>query len=172
MKVRIERPHLLAALKFQAKNDPRHYINGIFINKNGELATTDGHRLFVGKHNGAKESVLIQIKDKLPSKFEYADIDTESGFITYLNINEEPIAAGLCKEIDGRFPNYQQIIDKIKPIPTAQVAFRGVYVESVFSVAKYFGKLGSIKINLCGSGEAAKFDITDGAFVIIMPMNI
>lgn len=172
MKVRIEKAHLLSALKFQAKGDVRYYLNGIYINNNGELAATDGHRLFVGKHHGAEESAIVEIKGKPPARFEYAEIDTDSGIVFYLDDSEIKQAAGLCKVIDGRYPDYQRIVDKINPKMTDVVTFHGKYVESVFSIAKLFSGFSAVKIHLCGSDEAAKFDICGRAYAVIAPMRM
>lgn len=80
MKLKISKLLLESALIFQARNDVRYYLNGICFMPDGRIASTDGHRAFIGGSHDNKlaENVIVKI-GKFPTKrYDYAIIDTKA----------------------------------------------------------------------------------------------
>lgn len=80
MKLKISKLLLESSLIFQARNDVRYYLNGICFMTNGRIASTDGHRAFIGGRHDNKltENVIIKIGKSPTKRYEYAIIDTKS----------------------------------------------------------------------------------------------
>lgn len=85
MKLKISKLLLESALIFQARNDVRYYLNGICFMPDGRIASTDGHRAFIGgtHDNKLTENVIIKIGKSPTKRYDYAIIDTKSKIATY-----------------------------------------------------------------------------------------
>ncbi|EKN3396451.1 hypothetical protein O1Y80_004705 [Yersinia enterocolitica] len=169
---------LLSAMIFQAHKDIRYYLNGICFAPDGKLYATDGHRAFIGEHENKEltETIIVAIKGPKVTKFEKAEIDTDSGLVAYLDENGTRIGAGICEVVDGRFPDIQRIISNFKSKPTDEIGFNAGYLADIEKAAKlYSPKFCGIKIKPNGNTDASIVEL-HGAFdkgtVVIMPMRI
>jgi len=177
MIIKVEKRQLLSAQLFRAYQDVRYYLNGLFFDKDGTLASTDGHRLFVGKYEGRmKKGVIISIMNKVPTRFSYAEINTKEGLIFYKSEDGENLSVGLIEVIDGRFPDYKRIIPKIKAEEhTSVIGFNTEYLSDVLKVGKIINpKYPSVKILMpMDSTSPAVFEFWNKeALAVVMPMRL
>lgn len=178
MKIKISKLLLESALIFQARNDVRYYLNGICFMPDGRIASTDGLRAFIGGSHGNKltENVIIKIGKSPTKRYEYAIIDTESKIATYHDEAGAMVGAGICEEIDGRFPD----IDRVIPNKTKAadcIGFNAGYLVDVEKVAKLFNpKFCCVKFELNGNTDAAVCCLSapsgEAAKVVVMPMRL
>lgn len=169
---------LLSAMIFQAKQDVRYYLNGICFAPDGKLYSTDGHRAFIGEHGNKEitENIIVSIKGAKFTKFEKAEIDTDSGLVAYLDEHGVRVAAGVCEVVDGRFPDIQRIISKFESNPTDEIGFNAGYLADIEKAAKLYNpKFCGIKIKPNGNTEASIVEF-NSAFgngtLVIMPMRL
>lgn len=139
MKIKVSKILLESALIFQAKKDVRYYLNGICFKTDGRVCSTDGHRAFVGgKHEGELDEDVILSVTKSPTKsYDYAEIDTDAGIVSYYSDEVVRVGVGMCSIIDGKFPD----IDRIIPYETSateKIKFNVSYLSDVEKAAKLF----------------------------------
>ena len=169
---------LLSAMIFQAKGDVRYHLNGVCFSPDKKLYSTDGHRAFIGEHttDGLTEQIIIAISGPKVTKFETASIDTDTGVVSYLDENGERTSAGVCKVVDGRFPDVQRIIRGYKNKATDEIGFNASYLADIEKAAKLYNpKFCGIKIKPNGNTEASLIEFNSAygnAQLIIMPMRI
>lgn len=178
MKIKVSKILLESALIFQAKNDIRYYLNGICFKADGRVCSTDGHRAFVGgKHEGdLKDDVILSITKSPTKKYDYAEIDTDTGIVSYHTDTTLRIGVGICEVIDGKFPDIDRVIPK-ETAPTDRIGFNASYLASIEKVAKLFNpKLASVLFELNGHTNATVAKLTsyngEEAKIIVMPMRI
>lgn len=168
---------LLSALIFQAKGDVRYYLNGICFAPDKKLYSTDGHRAFIGEHttDDISEQIIVAISGPKVTKFETASIDTETGIVSYLDDHGERTSAGVCKVVDGRFPDIERLRTSHESAPVNEIAFNASYLADIEKAAKLYNpKFCAVKIKPGGCDKAAIVEL-NSAFgngqVIIMPMR-
>lgn len=178
MKLKISKLLLESALIFQARNDVRYYLNGICFMPDGRIASTDGHRAFIGgsHDNELAENVIIKIGKSPTKRYEYAIIDTKAKIATYHDEAGVMVGTGICEEIDGRFPDIDRIIPK-QTSPTEEIGFNAGYLVDVEKAAKLFNpKLCGVKFELNGNTNAAVCCLSapsgETAKIVVMPMRI
>lgn len=177
MNLVISKAALLSAMIFQAKKDVRYYLNGICFAPDNKLYSTDGHRAFIGEHEteGLNESVIVAISGPKVTKFEKASIDTETGIVSYLDEDGERVSAGVCKVVDGRFPDVERLRSAHENQPVNEIGFNASYLADIEKAAKLYNPhFCGVKIKPGGSEKAAVVEL-NGAFgngqVLIMPMR-
>lgn len=178
MKLKISKLLLEGALMFQAKQDARYYLNGICFMPDGRVASTDGYRAFIGGSHGNKlaKNVIIKIGKSPTKRYDYAIIDTKSKIATYHDEAGGMVGAGICEEIDGRFPDIDRIIPK-QTSPTEEIGFNAKYLADVEKLAKLFNpKFCGVKFELNGSADAAVCCLSapsgENAKIVVMPMRL
>lgn len=178
MKLKISKLLLEGALMFQAKSDPRYYLKGICFMPDGRVAATDGHRAFIGGSHDNKltENVIIKICKSPTKRYEYAIIDTKSKIATYHDKAGEMVGAGICEEIDGRFPDIDRVIPKETKAAYC-IGFNAGYLVDIEKVAKLFNhKSSCVKIELNGNTNAAVCCLSapsgETAKIVVMPMRL
>lgn len=178
MKLKISKLILEGALMFQAKQDVRYYLNGICFMPDGRVAATDGHRAMIAsKHeNKLKDNVIVSVSKSPTKNYSYAVIDTKAKIVTYHNNFDVLVGAGICSEIDDRFPDIDRVIPK-QTAPTERIGFNAKYLADVEKLAKLFNpKYESVRFELNGNINAAVANISaptgETAKVIVMPMRI
>lgn len=179
MKLKISKLLLEGALIFQAKHDARYYLNGICFMPDGRVAATDGHRAMIAsKHeNKIKSNVIVSVSKSPTKNYSYAVIDTRANIVTYHdNFDDVLVGAGICSEIDGKFPDIDRVIPK-QTVPAEQIGFNAKYLADVEKLAKLFNpKFESVLFELSGNINAAVANISaptgEAAKVIVMPMRI
>lgn len=178
MKLKISKLLLESALIFQARNDVRYYLNGICFMPDGRIASTDGHRAFIGGSHDNKltENVIIKIGKSPTKRYEYAIIDTKAKIATYHDEAGAMVGAGICEEIDGRFPDIDRVIPK-ETKAAEEIGFNAGYLVDVEKVAKLFNpKFCGVKFELNGNTNAAVCCLSapsgETAKIVVMPMRI
>lgn len=178
MKLKVSKLLLEGALIFQAKQDVRYYLNGICFMTDGRVAATDGHRAMIAsKHeNKLKDSVIVSVSKSPTKRYAYALLDTKAGIVTYHDEHEIIVGAGICSEINGRFPDIDRVIPK-QTAPAEQIGFNAKYLADVEKLAKLFNpKFEAVLFELNGNTSAAVANISaptgENAKVIVMPMRI
>lgn len=178
MKLKVSKLLLEGALMFQAKQDVRYYLNGICFMPDGRIAATDGHRAMIAsKHeNKLTDNVIISVSKSPTKRYAYALLDTKTKIITYHDEHEIMVGAGICSEIDGRFPDIDRVIPK-QTAATEQIGFNAKYLADVEKLAKLFNpKFECVRFELNGNTSAAVANISaptgENAKVIVMPMRI
>lgn len=178
MELKISKLLLESALIFQARNDVRYYLNGICFMQDGRIASTDGHRAFIGgSHNNTlTENVIIKIGKSPTKRYEYAIIDTKAKIATYHDGGGTMVGAGICEEIDGRFPDVDRVIPQ-QTLPTEEIGFNAGYLVDVEKAAKLFNpKFCGVKFELNGNANAAVCCLSaptgETAKIVVMPMRV
>lgn len=178
MKLKICKTLLEAALVFQAKNDVRYYLNGICFMPDGRIASTDGHRAFIGGNheNKLEENVIISVSKSPHKRYDYAELDTKTKLVTYHDFTDAMVGAGICDVIDGRFPDIDRIVPKEKS-PAEEIGFNAKYLADVEKAAKLFNpKFEGVRFELNGNTSAAVANLSSPegltAKIIVMPMRI
>lgn len=190
MKLRIGKILLETALIFQAKQDVRYYLNGICFMKDGRIAATDGHRAFIGsKHeNQLEDNVIVSISKSPVKRYDMAELDTDTGIVTYntvfKSVNEDEsieeiltlVGAGICKLIDGRFPDIDRVTPK-KTEPAEVIGFNAGYLADIEKAAKLFNpRWSSVKLELQGNDSSAVANLSspfgDTGKIVVMPMRL
>ena len=93
----------------RAKNDVRYYLNAIYIDPEGFIVSTDGHRLFCDKvQTNQPEGLLIDVKGKEPTKFNHAEVSTESKSVSFFDANNALLATLPFDLVDGRSPTGEE----------------------------------------------------------------
>ena len=81
-------PAYVGAKICRAKNDVRYYLNAFYIDPEGLLVSTDGHRLFCDNvKTNVEKGTLIDIKGREPSKFNYAEVNHDNGSVSFYDDN-------------------------------------------------------------------------------------
>nr|DAF74640.1 MAG TPA: DNA polymerase III, beta subunit [Caudoviricetes sp.] len=178
MKLKVSKLLIEGALIFQAKQDVRYYLNGICFMPDGRVAATDGHRAMIAsKHeNKIKSNVIVSISKSPTKNYSYAVIDTRAKIVTYHNNFDVLVGAGICSEVDGKFPDIDRIIPN-QTAPAEQIGFNAKYLADVEKLAKLFNpKYEGVRFELNGNINAAVANISaptgETAKVIVMPMRI
>ena len=178
MRLKISKLLLEGALMFQAKQDIRYYLNGICFMPDGRVAATDGHRAMIAsKHeNKLTDNVIVSVSKSPTKRYSYALLDTKTKIITYHDEHEIMVGAGICSEIDGRFPDIDRVIPK-ETAPTEQIGFNAKYLADVEKLAKMFNpKFEAVLFELNGNTSAAVANISaptgETAKVVVMPMRL
>jgi DNA polymerase-3 subunit beta len=178
MKLKVSKLLLEGSLIFQAKQDVRYYLNGICFMPDGRIAATDGHRAMIAsKHeNKLKDNVIVSVSKPPTKRYAYALLDTKTGIVTYHDEHEIMVGAGICSEINGRFPDIDRVIPK-QTAATEQIGFNAKYLADVEKLAKLFNpKYEAVLFELNGNTSAAVANINaptgETAKVIVMPMRI
>lgn len=178
MKLKVSKLLLEGALIFQAKQDVRYYLNGICFMPDGRVAATDGHRAMIAsKHeNKIKSNVIVSISKSPTKNYSYAVIDTKAKIVTYHNNFDVLVGAGICSEVDGKFPDIDRVIPT-QTAPAEQIGFNAKYLADIEKLAKLLNpKYESVRFELNGNINAAVANISaptgETAKVIVMPMRI
>lgn len=122
------------------------------------------------------ENVIIKIGKSPTKRYEYAIIDTKSKIATYHDEAGEMVGAGICEEIDGRFPDIDRVIPK-ETKATEEIDFNAGYLVDVEKVAKLFNhKFCGVKFELNGNANAAVCCLNapsgETAKIVVMPMRL
>lgn len=169
--IKVNYAELKAAMMCAATNDVRYYLNGVFFDEEGFIVATDGHRLFRGYAFVPEgESKIVAIKGRLPTKFEYCNIDGTSA--AFFDRNDKLIGTIHIEVVDGRFPDWRRVtsFDSAK---VEAIGFAGEYLSDACKIAKLFDrKFDSLKLEFQGVDKATRVSFKGGAFLVIMPIRL
>ena len=155
----------------RAKNDVRYYLNAIYIDPEGFIVATDGHRLFCDKvQTNQPEGILIDVKGKEPAKFNHAEVSTESKSVSFFDANNALLATLPFDLVDGRFPDWRRVAN-VQPGSVESVGFTMEYLSDAHKVAKAF-KVNIARFDFQDATRACKVSFSDTAYMVIMPARI
>ena len=170
--IKVNYADLKAATICAATNDVRYFLNGVFFDEKGYIVATDGHRLFCGSAVVPEgESKIVSIKGRLPTKFEYCNIDGTSA--AFFDSKDVLIATIPIEIVDGRlFPDWRRVTSFISNKVEA-IGFNGAYLSDACKIAKLFDrKFEGLKLEFQGVDKATRVLFKGGAFLVIMPMRL
>ena len=166
-----------AADNCKAKGDIRYYLNGVYLDKNGAVVSTDGSMLFkAAGHVDSDSSLIVDVKHKIPKKADtlrFRILDDEEGIVDCLH-NGAPICSFYFEIINGKFPNYEDVIAaNDKDDPVSEIGVNPTLLQLASKVMgggskmKFGGQGTAIKVTPIG-GELAGLD----AEIYLMPMRL
>lgn len=172
-----------AAMRFQAKADVRYYLNGIYLDKEGFIVATDGHRLIViecDQCKDLKESIIIKIYGKLLVKSrncKFSFIDENSGYITTKDkLDQETDQILKFKVIYGKFPDYKRVIPKGNPKQISSIGLNIEYLELCSDALKDLGlKVPSCEMVFYGRDKSVLMKVKAPKHkvkMVIMPVRL
>lgn len=161
-------PAYIGAKICRAKNDTRYYLNAFYIDVEGLIVSTDGHRLFCDNvKTNVDVGTLINIKGREPAKFNYAEVDHDSSSVSFYDASCELISTLPVEVVDGNFPNWRRVT-AITPGAVDSIGFTMCYLADAYKISKVY------------KNEIARFDFQDqirgcrisfssSAFMVLMP---
>lgn len=157
----IETDILKAALICVSTEKHRYYLNGIYIDPQGFLVSTDGHRMFVAKLNDYDgETGFIIPTDAVKTVTKSKDKEIE--------VYADRLGHILFDAIDGTYPDWRRVIPSETSGEVAQ--FNPAYVGDLSKMAKL---LGGVYAHIHHNGEAPAgviFERKD-CFAVLMPVR-
>ena len=136
--IRIEYATMQAALACRAaNNDVRYYLNGVLIDTDGNVVSTNGQIMFVGKvtGNAPTEKMLFRVPLKPPAKYDYVLI---IGEIAQFWVSDTFVTVAL-EPIDGQYPQWQRLVNSYKNGECKAFGLNGKYLRLIGKIAKPFG---------------------------------
>lgn len=120
--------------------------------------------------------MIIKIGKSPTKRYEYAIIDTKLKIATYHDEAGVMVGAGICEEIDGRFPDIDRVIPK-ETKAAEEIGFNAGYLVDIEKVAKLFNpKFCGVKFELNGNTNAAVCCLSapsgETAKIVVMPMRL
>lgn len=185
---------LIAALSVAAKDDTRHFLNGVFVHQLADNALrivgTDGHRIFVVQL-AQKDPIAwaqagaILPREELDRIVKYLgkgtnDVRIEFGLKhpSMKFIEVDGIAVFTVKPIEGTFPNYSVITDKAAAAFTdqreelSQIAIDSSYLKAAGALSAQLGSKGVIPyLAPEGAGYPSVFAFADVPEALLYVMN-
>lgn len=182
MKLKVNMQQLKSAMLCKAKNDVRWFLNGILFARDGALIGTNGHVMFIGQHESEiNEDTIVSFVSSVPRSFSHAEIefkDEENQGIVkfYGKIDGSVIACGLAQIVDGKFPDYNKIVNK-ETSPCSEISFNGLYLSLLSQISAIFNpRFKTVKLSLNGDAGCAFAEIpnpeSERAMLVIMPCRL
>jgi DNA polymerase III sliding clamp (beta) subunit (PCNA family) len=145
-----------------AQKDVRYYLNGLFIEPDGNVVGTDGHVLIKTKCTNAKikgwpaKDVIVQIIGKLPvpQKIDNVVLDTKNKTFTYKVINTSKTVTLKIELIDAKYIGYKRVLRK--PVSKPASASFAFDVSLLSKIQKVYG-CDAFKFNVGGEREPLLF---------------
>ena len=168
--IRISRPEFMCAILCAAKNDVRYYFNGICIDREGFVVSTDGHRMFVGKAMTDDETVIVSVKYKAPAKFDHVLIDVQYNMATFCDSNSDTVQQSPLEIIDGCYPDWRRVA-RYEEDKLSEIGLDLQYLNDAAKAAKYFGER-KAKIKMQSFDRAVHIHFPNDAYMIVMPGRV
>ncbi len=158
-----------SAIVFKAVNDVRFYLNAVFLDAEGFIVTTDGHRLFAARaHTESKESILVDIQGKEPTKFNNVVIDKESA--RFFDKDERLLAMLPVVLVDGCFPEWRRVTSFSEgKVPL--VGFNAKYLADINKAAKLYNKK-NVTIEFQDGTRASRIYLSHTDYLMLMPARV
>lgn len=175
MKVRINAQAFHAAQQCAAAKDVRFYLNGVYLAPNGDCVGTDGYTLALTPGAGDFADIphrLIKIKEVVPAKAEYIELDTDARIASFVTLSEVVLKrVGYETEPDEfRYPDYMRTVPK-KTGPKEAIAFDGFYLARA---TKVFRSVKGIRFEFCTeiNGPAVLTSPQSQTKMLVMPIRL
>lgn len=161
----------MGAKTCRAKNDVRYYLNAFYIDSEGFIVATDGHRLFCDKvQTNQPEGVIVDVKGKEPAKFHHAELATETKTISFYTAENGLLAALPVEIMDGCFPDWRRVA-RVDSGKVEDIGFTMPYLVDAAKVAKFYKK-DIAKFEFQDSYRACKVHFSETAYMMIMPARV
>lgn len=161
-------PAYVGAKICRAKNDVRHYLNAFYIDPEGLIVSTDGHRLFCDNvKTNVETGVLIDIKGREPSKFNYAEVDHGNGSVSFYDDSSALICTLPIDIVDGRFPYWRRVAS-ITPGSVDSIGFSLRYLADAYKISKAY-KNEIARFDFQDQTNGCKISFSNTAFMVLMP---
>lgn len=168
--IRISRPEFMCAILCAAKNDVRCCFNGVCIDSDGFVVSTDGYRMFVGKAMTDDETVIVSVKGKAPAKFDHVLIDVTHNTATFCDVNGETVQQTPLDIVDERYPDWRRVA-RYDECKISEIGLNLQYLNDAAKAAKYFGVC-KAKISMQSSNRPVHIHFPNDAYMIVMPCRI
>lgn len=131
----IDARQIKAAMTMQAKNDIRHYLNGLLIG-GGKVVATDGHRMIVVDSPRSEfEPTVFSIRGVISKQAidcEFVFIGDDHGVVMSKNGKGVELDSVVKFSIvDGRYPDYKKVMPNGDGEPVKRIGFNIGYVSDV-----------------------------------------
>jgi DNA polymerase-3 subunit beta len=173
--IQVDSRILKAAKLFQAKNDVRYYLKGIYI-ETGRAIATDGHTAIICSEKGIEvegKGIIIDICGNIPVKAGMAYIqivDSKTGIIRFKN-NETVLAFNI---LEGSYPNIDKVIPT-DPKPADSLNINAAYIAKASKASELLSYRGNgIKLTFYGDHKPVMAEIKNSEFktkIMIMPIR-
>lgn len=163
---------LKAALICASTEQGRYYLCGVYVDPEGFLVSTCGHRMFVGKIDLSDVPAFdgwIIPSDAIKRALTGYKADT-------ITIAPDRVGAIMCAPVDGFYPDWRRVVPNADGLTGETAQFNPAYIADM-------GKIGVIlrgkrrnsldaHIHHNGEGPAAiTFPEIDHAFAVLMPIR-
>lgn len=168
IEITIPADYLRAALICASTEKVRYYLNGVYVDPEGFLVSTDGHRAFVGK---------IDLTDVPAFDGWIIPRDVIKRAITGYKAHDiviSPTRTGdiACQPIDGVFPDWRRVVPSELSGITAQ--FNNAYVGDFGKIDKLLSGRAVPRAHIHHNGDGpagVTFPDIDNAFGVLMPVR-
>lgn len=161
----------MGAKTCRAKNDVRYYLNAVYIDSEGFIVATDGHRLFCDKvQTNQPEGILVDVKGREPAKFSYAEISTETNSISFYTAENGLLASLPIEIVDGRFPDWRRVA-RVETGKVEAIGFTMSFLADAAKVAKFYKK-DIAKFEFQDSSRACKVHFSETAYMMFIPARV
>lgn len=178
---------ILAAAQYcQGKNEVRHYLNGIHINRK-YVQATNGH-IAIQMEHGAKIRVpmIVHIRGKVPvkaqtTKLEFGRDGGTDGLAKHYDVLDQLISVQVIDLIQGRFPDFTKgCLFGDMSMYSRENKMPAINMEYMALPSKFFPKDKFCATRALPSGDKSPVLFEFGAFVnelygnpkfLIMPMS-
>lgn len=152
----------------RAKNDVRYYLNAFYIDPEGLIVSTDGHRLFCDNvKTNVEKVVLIDIKGREPSKFNYAEVDHDNGSVSFYDDSRALICTLPVDVVEGNFPDWRRVAH-ITPGVVDSIGFTLRYLADAYKISKAY-KNEISRFDFQDQTRGCKISFSNTAFMVLMP---
>ena len=161
-------PAYVGAKICRAKNDVRYYLNAFYIDHEGLIVSTDGHRLFCDNvKTNVEKGTLIDIKGREPSKFNYAEVNHDNGSVTFYDDNRALICTLPVDVVGGNFPDWRRVAH-ITPGVVDSIGFTLRYLADAYKISKAY-KNEIARFDFQDQTRGCKIQFSNTAFMVLMP---
>lgn len=172
--ITINFPEFIGATLCKAKDDIRYYLNGIYISVDGDIVGSNGHIMFAGKCTNSYDiDVIISIKGKHPSKFNFVTIDTDTKLANFCDKDSQSLCMLQFDIVDGRYPNWKRIMNYSEN-KISEIGLDLSYMNIMSKIGKNYLKSGynHQKVKFQDTSHAVHFEFSPTATAIIMPARV
>jgi len=175
-----------AAIKCASKQDVRYYLNGVYLDfPKGRIVATNGHIMFIGQIESAALSPVIVSREtvelalKSMTKRARDDNDVEViidgaaiEIVTSGTVNQSGVRVGATSfkatAIDGRFPDYEQVVVREVSGTTAQFD-ADLVATCADALRTYTAQYTHIAWQIQHNGDSASLMTGTNCLCVVMP---
>lgn len=111
--------------------------------------------------------VLIDIKGREPSKFNYAEVNHDNGSVSFYDDRSALICTLPIDVVDGRFPYWRRVAS-ITPGSVDSIGFSLRYLADAYKISKAY-KNEIARFDFQDQTNGCKISFSNTAFMVLMP---